>query len=505
MHEERIGIIDIGSNSIRLVIYERTPLGAYHVIDGSKEAGRLSEQVDEQGRLTGSAVERLIEVLHHFKLICSHHRTVRIRTVATAAIRGAANSSDVLDKLQRATGLTIEVLSGQEEAAFGFLGMVNTIAIKDGFLIDIGGGSTELSLFRGRKLVRSVSLPLGCVNMAKRYAKEGALDERALQQLEAAVREAIAAEPWVAETPGLPLVGIGGTARALAKVHQGYAKYPLPQAHNYAMDAGDTDALFAVLRGTTPEKRKKMPGLSKERVDLIIPGIAILRVFYQACRASRYVICGAGLRDGLFYHALMPDHKPVDDILDYSIASLVRLYPGAPIAHLEQVTRMSGELFESLLSQHEFPPEAAVWLKAASMLFRIGGSIDYFSYSKHTFYLMTNVHLNGLTHRGILIAAAVAAYKNRGGVRQLHAEYKPLLGEADIETICRLGTLLQLAIALDRSESQSIGRLAAVVSGNKLLLQPLRADSALAMERKEVQALAGDFKKIWGLTPLFAT
>ena len=503
MHEERIGIIDIGSNSIRLVIYERTPLGAYHVIDGFKEAGRLSGQVDEQGRLREAAVERLVEVLHHFKLICSHHRTVRIRTVATAAIRGAANSSAVLDRLCEATGLAVELLSGEEEAAYGFLGMVNTIDIRDGFLVDIGGGSSELTLFRDRKLVRSVSLPFGCVNMAKRCAQGGTLDDRGLQQLEAAVREAIDGEPWIGSAPGLPLVGIGGTARALAKIHQAYTKYPLPQTHNYDMLAADTDALFAVLRDAPAEKRKKMPGLSKDRVDLIVPGIAILRAFREACRASRYVICGAGLRDGIFFDSL-PGRSEVDHVLDYSISSLVRLYPGAPLAHLEHVTRLSGELFGKLRQEHPFPPEAATWLRTASMLFRIGGSIDYYSYAKHTFYLMTNAHLNGLTHRGILIAAAIASYKNRSGVRQLHAEYKPLLSESDIETICRLGTLLQLAIALDRSESQSAAGIAAEIGGGKLLLRPHRADSPLAIERKEIEALSADFKKIWGFAPVLA-
>jgi len=503
MHEERIGIIDIGSNSIRLVIYERTPLGAYHVIDGFKEAGRLSEQIDERGMMKDEAVERLIDVLHHFKLICSHHRTVRIRTVATAAIRGAANSAAVLDKLREATDLAVELLSGEEEASYGFLGMINTIDIRDGFLVDIGGGSSELTLFRDRKLVRSVSLPLGCVNMAKRHARDGTVDDRALLMVESAVREAIEAEPWIASAPNLPLVGIGGTARALAKIHQAYTKYPLQLAHNYDMPAAETDALFEVLRSASTEKRKKMPGLSKDRVDLIVPGIAILRAFYQACRASRYVICGAGLRDGIFFDSL-PDRSRIEHILDYSISSLVRLYPGAPLAHLEHVARLSGELFGELRSGHDFPPEAATWLRTAAMLFRIGGSIDYYSYAKHTFYLMTNAHLNGLTHRGILIAAAIASYKNRGGVRQLLAAYKPLLSESDIETICRLGTLLQLSIALDRSESQSISGLAADIQGGKLLLSPLRADSSLAIERKEVEALSADFKKIWGLTPVLA-
>ena len=136
------------------------------------------------------------------------------------------------------------------------------------------------------------------------------------------------------------------------------------------------------------------------------------------------------------------------------------------------------------------------------MLFRsIGSSIDYYQYAKHTFYLMLNAQFNGLSHRGLVMSAAVAAYKNKAWARQVQHEYKPLVSEADIETICRLGALLQLAVALDRSESQPFERLDIAVKGGKLLLAPLGARGPLEMERKEVEAIAADFKKIWELTP----
>ena len=502
MEQQRMGIIDIGSNSIRLVIYERTPQGAYRVIDGSKQAGRLSEQIDGDGKLNEAAVDRLVGTLHRFRLLCFLHKTDRIRAVATAAIRNAANREHVLQRLAKETGLTVEPLSGKEEAAYGFLGMINTMEVRDGFLIDIGGGSTELSLFRGRELIRSVSFPFGAVNSSRRYAEKGNLDDKSLSELESVLRNAIEAEPWIREAAGLPLVGIGGTVRTLARMHQAQIKYPLPQTHNYVMRPEDTEALFASLRGLPLEKRKKTPGLSKDRADLIVPGIAILRTFFRACRADRYLICGAGLRDGLFFDLALPSGGRLDDPLDYSIANIGALYPDAPQPHVDQVNRLAAALYDELAPRYPLGGEAACWLNVASRLFRIGAGIDYYQYAKHTFYLMVNSHLNGLSHRGILISAAVASYKNRSGARQLHHAYKPIMDDDDLEAVYRLGTLLQLAVALDRSESQPFEGLEADIRSNKLLLRPIGQNGPMTMERSEVDALADDFRKVWGLTPV---
>ncbi|PZD94066.1 Ppx/GppA family phosphatase [Paenibacillus sambharensis] len=502
MTEQRIGIIDIGSNSIRLVIYERTALGAYRVVDSSKQAGRLSDQIDKHDRLNEAAAERLVTTLRHFRLLCQHHGAGRVRTVATAAIRNAVNRDDVVGHLQRETGMEIEILSGEQEAAYGFLGMINTMAIRDGFLIDIGGGSTELSLFRDGRLRRSYSFPFGCVNLAKAYAPKGMLEDPGLQELEAYILHAIDTEPWIKEFPGLPLVGVGGTVRSAAKIHQAKTKYPLPLTHNYEMDNGEMDSLFGELRSLPLDKRKKTPGLSKDRADLIVPGLAILRCFSRAVQASNYLVCGAGLRDGLFYDSLLQEGSRLDDVLEYSIANLQALYPDVPQGHVGQVNRLAMQLYETLRPACDLDKDASIWLHTASSLFRIGASIDYYHYAKHTFYLMTNSRLNGLSHRGIILASAIASYKNKSGARHLHHAYQPPLQEQDLDLIYRLGTLLQLAIALDRSKSQLIGSLNIEISSTKLLLTADSATAPLDMERKEVESMAADFKKVWGIVPI---
>ncbi|AJY75997.1 Ppx/GppA family phosphatase [Paenibacillus beijingensis] len=501
MTEQRIGIIDIGSNSIRLVVYEQTESGAHRVIDGSKHPARLSDQIDERGRIGDKTVTELINILNHFRLLCVNHKVGRIRTVATAAVRNAANGKEVIAKLNAETGLGIEILSGEREAKFGFLGMINSMDVSDGFLIDIGGGSTEVSLFRDRTLVKSVSFPFGCVSLTKRFAPKGMLDEIALKELEDLVEIAAAREPWLRSAPGLPMVGVGGTIRAAGKIHQAVRKYPFPQTHNYAMEEAGIDRLFDTLRKLPMEKRRKFPGLSKDRVDLIVPGIAILRVLFRFTGASGYLVCGAGLRDGLFFQASFPQRPRLDNIIGYSVNNLYALYPEAPLPHVNQVNRLALQLLDELGGKWQAPERARTMLDASSILYRIGASIDYNQYAQHTFYLITHSYLNGMTHREIMMTAAIASFKTRSRTRRQLEPYEDLLSEEDMETVYRLGSLLLLAAALDRGQTQSISRIVSFVKEGALVLKPLRSAGPLVLEKAEVESIAKEFRKCWGLQP----
>ncbi|SFI93396.1 exopolyphosphatase / guanosine-5'-triphosphate,3'-diphosphate pyrophosphatase [Paenibacillus sp. UNC496MF] len=502
MTEQRIGIIDIGSNSVRLVVYERTAGGANRVIDGSKRAARLSEHLDENGALPEGTVDELVDMVNHFRLICAHHKTGMIRAVATAAIRNSANRDRVLRRIEAETGLPIELISGEQEAGYGFLGMINTMPVRDGFLIDIGGGSTEVTLFKDRSLVQAVSFPFGCVSLTRQYAKNGMLSDQSLKELEQHVEQAVARHSWLKQASGQPLVGVGGTVRSLGKMHQAYVKYPFESTHNYPIAGDAAGELFELLRKLPIGKRKNFPGLSKDRVDIIVPGLAILRTIFRAVGASHYVICGAGLRDGLFFSTRFPDKPRLDDVVSYSVHNLAALHPEAPLQHTSQVNRIALQLAELLCPRLADAGSAKLYLDIASTLHRIGASIDYYDYKKHTFYLMINSRLNGLSHRELLICSLIASYKSKNRVKQTAVLYKPLLTEDDIALVGLLGMLLQLAIALDRSETQAIGRFEAEAADGALHLRAVRANGALAIERKEVDALAGDFKKLWGLSPV---
>lgn len=493
----RIGIIDIGSNSIRLVIYEISTSLAYRVIGEFKQSARLSQRIGADNTLSDVNIQFIVRILLHFKQISSSYQVTEIRAAATAAIRNAGNSKEIIDTIQEQSGLAVDLLSGEDEARIGFLGMINALHVEDGLLIDIGGGSTEVTLFRNRKLVRSVSFPFGAVNTTARFASNDQPMAEQLSAIRHMVLEAVASEPWIGEQSGLPLIGLGGTIRSLCKINQKKRKYPLALTHNYSMSTEDMNELMNWLPTLSPEKRKKVEGLSKDRYDIIIPGLTILHTLYEACGASHYVISGAGLRDGLFYESYLSGQNTAYSLAERSARNMIGLHSCVPIEHLEQVASIVTKLFDALQSEHGMDHRYRVCLHTAALLYRIGVSINYYQFSKHSFYMIANSRLDGLTHRETLLCAAIASFKNRSKAYATYMQYKEILLESDVELIVKLGSLLHVAVAMDSSETQVFTSVSVEALPNKELLFLVQKKNDPSVEYEEIASLQKDFKKIW--------
>lgn len=501
----RIGIIDIGSNSIRLVIYGRTESSAFQVIDESKHSARLSELVSRNNNMDATKLEPIIERLNHFKHICAANHVEFIRAVATAAIRNAANRHEIIDLLERQTGLSIEILSGEQEAYYGFLGMANTIDIEEGYLVDIGGGSTEVTFFQNRNIVHSVSFPFGCVNTFQRFGEHDPLSGDEVKQIQLMVKHAVEREPWIGKTAGLPMIGLGGTTRTVGKMVQKRTKYPLNRIHNYRLETEQVDGMLQTLRDSPLSQRRNTPGLSKDRADLIVPGMIILQTLYQLSGCSCYIISGSGIRDGLFYETVSPDRPLVPSVLESSLHNMTALYlPAIPKQHTEHVHMLVMQLFGVLGECTQMSERDALYIHISSLLYRIGTSIDYYGYSGHTFYMIMNARLNGLTHRELILCAMIASYKTRSRARQICSEYKDIIKESDYERVCRLGTMLQLAIALDKSETQTLKQVSFEIHKKKLIIWA-QQHHGIFIEQMQVKSIAKEFKKVWEMTPELKT
>jgi exopolyphosphatase/guanosine-5'-triphosphate,3'-diphosphate pyrophosphatase len=292
---------------------------------------------------------------------------------------------------------------------------------------------------------------------------------------------------------------MGGTIRSLCKISQKRRKYSLPLTHNYEIDNAEMDVLMKWLPSLSAEKRKKVDGLSKDRYDIIVPGIIILETIFQAARCSHYVISGAGLRDGLFHEKYLTNlNNRKTSILEQSTSNLLGLHSTAPSEHLEQVASHAVLLFDALQNTHNYDERMRLCLHTSTLLYRIGVSINYYQFAKHSFYLIAHSRLDGLSHREILLCACIASYKTRSRVQQIVNQYKDILLETDITMITKLGTLLQLAVALDASETQAISAISAIGDDGQL---SIRAETKFdpSAERREVDDIQKDFTKAWGM------
>ncbi|OPG15799.1 Ppx/GppA phosphatase family protein [Ferroacidibacillus organovorans] len=445
------GIIDIGSNSMRLSIIASLQSGAYYVLDEQKASPRLSQQIKRDGAIAEDAIRDLIEKLQGFIGLCRAHHATRIEAVGTAALRAAKNRAEIVERIERETGIHVEVIPGVEEAALGFSAVANTMKLCDALLVDIGGGSTEVTLVRSGAAIASHSFPIGAVTANRD------LGQLSREQMMQRIQTLFPQVELLTQAKNMELIGIGGTIRTIARVHQGLSGYPLALTHNYFMQQTDVEETVAYLGDIPLARRKKVEGLSKDRADLIVPGGMILLSLMRYTASSVLRISGRGLRDGTFFTRVLGTDNGLltEGVLETSVHNLLERCR-VPIDHAKTVTHLALAIATPLCERGDLDPARLHLLYAAAMLHRVGIHIHYYDFDRHTFYLILNGTLYGLTHRELLMVAAAASYKGRNRTRKQCAPFRTLLSEDDLTEITKIGVIVRLAEALDRRHEKRV-------------------------------------------------
>ena len=497
---QRIAIIDIGSNSARLVISHIYKNGAYNMVYNQKEALRLSQKVDGQNLLTEEAFASTIDTMRSFAHMCKIYQADKTIAVATAAIRNAANGADLVAKVAEQTGIQLHIISGKTEAYISYLGVINTLDVKNGIIFDLGGGSTELILFKNRKILESVSLPLGAVNTTGMFNIRNEMPANVYNDLNAFIMSRLDQYPWLKQN-NLPLIGVGGTARTVAKIIQRAKKYPAVKIHNYAYPVQTFRSFFNKLRLTNLEQRKKISGLSTERSDIILAGSSIISCLLEATGAKKLITSGCGLREGLFYdYYSKSNNVPLiaKNILERSRENTLRLFE-SDTGHARHITKLALAMFDGWMELHKVRKSYRRLLETAALLHDIGITINFYSHARHSAYMIQNAKLFGLTHKEQIITSAVAGWHN--GVSKNYFKsrfYKDMLTESNWKLINKLSLLLALAESLDYSEMRMVHTLTPSFNKKNALLT-IHAEHMPTIEMHQLEDHLSWFKKTFGV------
>ncbi len=488
------GIIDIGSNSIRLSLIRRLNSDSFFVIDEQKSSPRLASRLDLHGNMDTEGINELIFHLREFQDICASYRTDEIIAVGTAALRIANNREQIVQAIKTEIGLDVEIISGQEEAFLGYNAVAHTMDVQDAYLIDIGGGSTEISLIQKGQITATHSFPFGAVTMNAYFQQSKEVDN--LQQVIQQIQSEFMLIVGEKAPRGIDVIGIGGTIRNIASIYQSKIGYPLPITHNYAMKPSVTAEVIQMLATMTLAQRKKLDGLSKGRADVILPGGAILLALLELVNAKQLRISGRGLRDGVFYARVLHQTTTPVPVLQNSVKNVLgRYFEAKELA--EHRTRLALQMFRDAVSAGLVPADSDRILYTAAQLHRIGVRVDFYHYESHTFYLLLNSAVYGLTHREILLAAAAAAYNGRNKIRKLCNPYMfTILSESDLDLAARLGVLVKMAEALDRRHEQRVQNATMLVNGSVLELY-LPDSQEADVEWSNAQNLSPHIKKVF--------
>jgi exopolyphosphatase/guanosine-5'-triphosphate,3'-diphosphate pyrophosphatase len=493
---QRIGIIDLGSNTTRMIIMAYEPGQCFHMTDEVRETVRLAEGVGEHGTLQPAAIYRAVEALKMFHTLCRATDVQCIIATGTSALRDAPNKDEFLQQLRDEAGLELRVLSDEAEAYYGYLGVVNSMPIDHGFTIDIGGGSTEITEVNARQFQHWDSQPVGAVRLTERYINSDPISAKDFRAVTNAVQKTFAKLDWFRAKPGRTLIGIGGTVRNLARIDQKRRKYPLERLHGYTLTRKSLENIITMLRKKNVSERANVSGLNSDRADVIIAGAIILHQLMEQAGFEDIMISGQGLREGLFYEHFLQDRQPpiFDNVREASVYNLANLYD-YEAEHAAKVRELGFSLFDQLQPLHGYGAWERELLGAAAMLHDIGVQVGYYDHHKHSAYILLNTALPGFTHREVALLAVLVRAHRKGDVKT--GDYKAVLEQDDSTRAEQLSAILRLAEYLERSKSQVVRRIEVAFESDTVRLL-LHADSDPTPEIWNASRRASLFEHAFG-------
>lgn len=453
---QRIAIIDVGSNSFRLIVITYRPGYHFQVTDEVKETVRLVQGMSATGLMRAAPMDRAIEAMQLYAAFCKASNITDIAAVATSAVREAKNREAFLARVKRQSGIDVRVLSGEEEAYYGYLAAVNSTTLTDGSVIDLGGGSLEITRVEDRQSRESISLTLGAVRTTEDWLPEAPATPQAVNRLRKHLQEQLAPLDWFKAAPNTRVIGQGGSLRNAAQIIQKMHDYPLDELHGFNLRASDLHKAITTLEPMTVEQRRDVPGMKVDRADITLAGAIVIDECLKRAGYDRLTVCGQGLREGVFYERfLSPNDPPIfEDVRRASVMNAAHLYHFQE-PHADHVVHLTLRMFDQL-RDHEplFGPNERELLWAASMLHDIGMSVDYNGHHHHSYYLILNSGLPGYTHRELALIGLMARY-HRKGTPDI-GDLWDVMDKDDDKRLLKLTALLRLAEQLDRSRDGSV-------------------------------------------------
>jgi len=476
----RLATIDIGSNSVRLLVAEALRGGTYRILDEEREPTRLARSVSARGLLDEGAVAATVAALKTFKQIAAGYQVTGLRTIATCAVREARNGPDFCRKVREEVGLDVEVISGEREAQLAFTSVQHAFDLtgKNVVVADIGGGSTEIVFATGNLVESIFSTPLGAVRLTEQFTAGDAADGLAAEQLRDQLTAEVAAVLKKRTTKPLfaPhfLVGCGGTFTTLAELMMAAKREVDMPVAGYRVSQAELRHLLDRLAKMPVRARRNMPGMTPDRADIIIAGLTIIDAMLKRFRVNTVVVHTRGVRDGLLREMIEesvgsgpgaaddPAHR------ELAIERLAAACSGE-VEHGRKVAALAGRIYEQLAEPLDLAPGDRLLLECAARLQDVGYVINYDQHHKHSYHLIRNSRLPGIRPHDLELIANVARY-HRGAHPKRKHENLARLNADDQRRVRRMAAILRLAGGLDRSRTQQVRDVVACVEDGKVVL-----------------------------------
>ncbi len=495
--------VDIGSNSVRLKI-ARLTRHRLQEIQEDREVTRLGEWVFRSGLLSPDAMGLTIKVLRRFHRAVQKAGADSVRVVGTSALRDARNSQAFLEWVRSSTGWTVEIISGLEEARLIHLGLVSSLRTTPSpmLMMDLGGGSCELTISNGGHIRETVSLPLGAVRLTNEFFHHDPPRKPEQQRLRAFItREIGRIAVRIARSRPRLVLATSGTAAALADFC--HAHYKTKGARATVASRTQVRRISAMLARMPVEGRRKLSGIGPKRAEIIVAGAAVYAELMEKCQLPSFRYSPLGLRDGLLaqmaaeYDRSTRSGKQIESERWDSLRAAVAHYR-VDFHHAMQVRESAMYLFNALRSVHRLPPEYREWLSAAAMLYEVGDFVNRNGRHRHTHYIISHSEILGYTPEQRQVIAAIARYLGKSRPTDNDAPIK-VLPEEERSSVRKASLLLRLARALNLGRSGAVRETRVSVRNGQINIRLVaKRRSNVDLELWAVEKEKSYFREVFG-------
>ena len=463
----RIAAIDIGTNSVHMIVVQVRPDLSFEVIDREKDMVRLGAGGLGGRALTPEAMTAARQALSKFKRLAESHRVDELRAAATSAVREAENGGEFLADIERHTGIRAMVISAKEEAHLIHRAALYGVDVggQDAVVIDIGGGSVEITLGSAAGVRLARSFKLGVIRLTEHFVKSDPLSRRDERKLVAHLNEKLGDYLEKISSTGFGrVIGTSGTIESLGTLAWA-AEHGRPpsEIRNLRVPAKALRRVRKSLCAMDLSERLKLPGLDPRRADLIIGGSVLLDTILRALGAQDFTICDFALREGIVLDYIARNRRQIAQIDRYpdvrrrSVMELCEKCGYWP-EHAQHVSRLALSLFDQTRAVHGLTDREREWLEYAALMHDLGEHISYSRHHKHSYYLIKNGDLRGFEPEEIEVMALVARYHRSATPKKSHEGYQDLSGKQR-QLVRTLSALLRLAEGLERSHAQLVSSL----------------------------------------------
>jgi len=482
----KLAILDIGSNSIHMILTEIQPDFSYKILDRFKDVTRLGEETFKSGQFSTDVLAKGIDVVRNLATLTRNRGFTRIEAVATSAVREASNGGQFIEAIQQQTGIRVRVVTGQEEARLIYLGVRQSMDFGDRnvLIADVGGGSVELIVGNRNKLLHAASLKLGAIRLKDLYLRQDAPAGGRLERLKEAMETQLkAALPRFKKVGFDDFVGTSGMIGNLAEImHLHKTGRPIPQLNLARFSFKDVTAAEKLLVKTPLKQRHQIPGVDPKRADVLVPAIIVLRTLMERLDISELTVSDKAIREGLL-HDFIERHREgiqaeqeIPNIRRRDVLRLARKCQYDPV-HTHHVARLCLQIFDQTASAHKRGEREREWLEYAAILHDVGYLINSRQHHKHSYYLIKNCDLVGFTADEIELIANIARYHRKAIPEDDHRTLKDLSPDLR-DTLTVLGGILRVGDALDRSHFGVVQSIHCAVSSDAVDIGLIATDEA---------------------------